>query len=253
MTRRTITALYDRYEDAARAVRALEMAGLSHGDISIVANNQGDRHSGHVSRPSDVDRVNKPEADALEGAGAGATIGTVLGGGAGLLAGLGLLAIPGLGPVVAAGWLAATLTGAGVGAAAGGLVGSLAGVGVSAEDAEVMAEGVRRGGTLVTVRAEGAAADRAEQILEDHGAVDIDERAEGWRTEGWTGPARAPGPGGVGAADEIGSTAIGAAASTTTGLGTSGLGATDRLASEGDRDEAAARRRRVRSYTAADI
>lgn len=244
MTRRTITALYDSYEDAARAVRALEMAGLPHGDLSIVANNEGDRYSGHVSRPSDVDRVNKPEADALEGAGAGATIGTVLGGGAGLLAGLGLLAIPGLGPVVAAGWLAATLTGAGLGAAAGGLVGSLAGVGVSAEDAEVMAEGVRRGGTLVTVRADGAAAARAEEILEDHGAVDIDERAEGWRQEGWTGPARAPGPG-VAASEEIGSTAIGAAASTSTGLGIPGA--------ERGRDEAAARRRRVRSYTAADI
>jgi hypothetical protein len=67
-----------------------------------------------------------------------------------LLAGLGLLAIPGLGPVVAAGWLASTALGAVAGGAAGGLIGALTAAGVSQEDAHVSAEGIRRGGTLVT-------------------------------------------------------------------------------------------------------
>ena len=69
-----------------------------------------------------------------------------------MLAGLGLLAIPGLGPVVAAGWLASTALGAAVGGAAGGLIGALTAAGVSKEDADIYAEGIRRGGTLVTAR-----------------------------------------------------------------------------------------------------
>src|SRR5439155_20856442 len=90
--------------------------------------------------------------DAATAAGTGASIGTVVGGGAGLLAGLGMLEIPGIGPVVAAGWLVSTAAGAAAGAAAGGLIGSLTGAGVSKEHAHIYAEGVRRGGSLVTAR-----------------------------------------------------------------------------------------------------
>ena len=97
------------------------------------------------------------------------------------------MAIPGLGPVVAAGWLVATLTGAGIGAAAGGLGGSLTGAGVSERDAHAYAEGVRRGGSLLTVRTDEGHAATAAHILEEHGAVDLDERADGWEREGWTG------------------------------------------------------------------
>ena len=98
-----------------------------------------------------------------------------------------MLAIPGLGPVVAAGWLASTALGAGIGAATGGLVGALTGAGVDEADAHVYAEGVRRGGTLVTVRAEDSMAAQAADILDDHGTIDIDERQRGWRSEGWSG------------------------------------------------------------------
>jgi hypothetical protein len=178
MTTRTLTALYDRYDDAVAAVTKLEAAGVPHTDISLVSNKSdtatdGDGHAAE---------------HAPTGAGAGATIGTVLGGGAGLLAGLGLMAIPGVGPVVAAGWLVATLTGAGIGAAAGGLAGSLAGAGVSERDAHVYSEGVRRGGSLLTVRTDEARSSAVERILEEHGAIDMDERAERWQREGWMGP-----------------------------------------------------------------
>ncbi|GJE43443.1 hypothetical protein AEGHOMDF_2622 [Methylobacterium soli] len=115
---------------------------------------------------------------------------------------------------MAAGWLVATVTGAGVGAATGGLLGGLTGAGLSEHEAETYAEGVRRGGTLVTVRADEARSDRVLAILDQHGSIDLDERAENWRSQGWTGGTARP------ATEEIGSTAIGAAASTTTGLDT---------------------------------
>src|SRR6185369_6616916 len=82
----------------------------------------------------------------LEAAGAGAGVGAAVGGTAGLLAGLGLMAIPGVGPVVAAGWLVSTLAGAAAGGLAGSVVGALTQAGVSKEDADVYAEGLRRGG-----------------------------------------------------------------------------------------------------------
>lgn len=123
---------------------------------------------------------------ATTGAGTGATLGTVLGGGAGLLAGLGMLAIPGVGPVVAAGWLIATLTGAGVGAAGGGLLGSLTGAGVHEDHAHVYAEGVRRGGTLVTVRAEDSQRAMIEQVLARYSPVDPDARGAEYRSSGWS-------------------------------------------------------------------
>src|ERR687897_1728247 len=183
MTNKTITAFFENYEDASDAVRRLESAGVPHRDISLVANNEGDRYSTHANRTFDGTNHHDHDSD---GAGTGATVGTLAGGGAGLLAGLGMLAIPGLGPVVAAGWLVTTLVGAGAGAAAGGLLGSLVGAGVSEADAQVYEEGVRRGGTLVTVRADDAQVDRVVDILDDHGSVDIDERSRSWRSEGWT-------------------------------------------------------------------
>src|ERR1700731_5285355 len=121
----TISRLYDRYADAQKAVSALEAGGVSHSDISIVANNSDNWYdSGNK-----VDRDHDGVDDRAEGAGTGAGIGAGVGGAAGLLAGLGLMAIPGLGPVVAAGWLAATLVGAVAGAAGGGLIGGLVSAG----------------------------------------------------------------------------------------------------------------------------
>ena len=216
MAMRAITALFDDYDAAARAVDKLEAEGIPHGDISIVANNAEDRHAGRFGPVGDPTRSSDPNDANVGGAGTGATLGTVLGGGAGLLAGLGMLAIPGIGPVVAAGWLIATAAGAGVGAAAGGLLGALTGAGLSEHEAETYAEGVRRGGTLVTARVDEGHADRVLAILDRHGSIDLDERAQGWRAQGWTGGMT----GSDGARGEIGSTAIGAAGSTTTGLDT---------------------------------
>lgn len=168
-----ITRLFDTYDQAKQAVAELERRGSRHADISIVANNA----EGQLG-------VHDP-ADTGSGAGAGATIGTVLGGGAGLLAGLGMLAIPGVGPVVAAGWLVATAVGAGVGAGAGGLLGSLVGAGVSESDANVYSEGVRRGGTLVTVRADESERADIERVMDQFQGVDAATRGAEYRAGGW--------------------------------------------------------------------
>lgn len=186
----TVSRLYDSYADAKSAVSRLESAGVPHSDISIVANNSDSWFSASSGK---VDRDRDGVDDRAEGAGTGAGIGAGLGGAAGLLAGLGLLAIPGLGPIVAAGWLAATAVGAAAGAATGGIVGALTEAGVSNEDASRYAEGVRRGGTLVSARVPDQDRARLEALL-DESSVNIQDRSAAWQKSGWTGfdPASTP-------------------------------------------------------------
>lgn len=206
MAARTFTHLYDNHDEALQTVQALEAAGVPRDDISLVANNSDSRYdttgpATGTDTGTDTGAGTDADTDATDatsaagdsaanptGAGTGASLGTLLGGGAGLLAGLGLLAIPGVGPVVAAGWLVATLAGAGVGAAGGGLIGSLVGAGVPEEHAHTYAEGIRRGGTLVTVRADDSQASRIEAVLDGRtsAAVDVSARREDYRAEGWT-------------------------------------------------------------------
>jgi hypothetical protein len=178
---KTVTGLFDDHSDARAAVNALEAHGVPSGDISIVSNN----HNTDGHHRGDVDG----ESKAAEGAGTGAGIGAVVGGAGGLLTGLGIMAIPGVGPVVAAGWLAATaagvVAGAVTGGAAGGIVGALTGSGVSEEDAHVYAEGVRRGGTIVTARVDEAMVPEAEAILQRSNWVDPTERRTAYNQEGW--------------------------------------------------------------------
>jgi hypothetical protein len=176
----TISRLYDNYADAQKAVQGLEGAGVPHSDISIVANNSDNWFNGGKKVDRDRDGVD----DRAEGAGKGAGIGAGVGGAAGLLAGLGLLAIPGLGPVVAAGWLAATAVGAAAGAATGGIVGALTEAGVSKEEAPLYAEGVRRGGTLVSARVPDTDRARLDAIL-NQSAVNLRDRSAAWQKSGW--------------------------------------------------------------------
>jgi hypothetical protein len=176
----TISRLYDNYSDAQRAVTSLESAGVPHSDLSIVANNSDNWYRTDKKVDRDRDGVD----DRAEGAATGAGLGAGLGGAAGLLAGLGLLAIPGLGPVVAAGWLASTALGAVAGGATGGVVGALTQAGVSDEEAPLYAEGVRRGGTLVSARVPDADRARYEAIL-NQSAVNLRDRSAAWQKAGW--------------------------------------------------------------------
>jgi hypothetical protein len=178
----TISRIYDQYADAQTAVSGLEAAGVPHSDISIVANNSDNWYG----NKGNVDRDHDGVDDRAEGAGTGAGIGAGVGGAAGLLAGLGLLAIPGLGPVVAAGWLAATAVGAAAGAATGGIVGALTEAGVRKDEAPLYAEGVRRGGTLVSARVPDADRARLEAIL-NQSSVNLHDRSAAWQKSGWSG------------------------------------------------------------------
>ena len=168
-----VTHVYDSASTAREVVAALEEAGYTSSEISVVT------QKGDGLTTTDAD-------DDSDGAKTGATIGLVAGTGAGLLASLGVLAIPGIGPLVAAGVLATTLATAAAGTLTGGLLGALIDYGVSPEQAEVYAENVRRGGTLVSVKADGARLSEAEIIMQDFDPVDIGARGETYRQEGWT-------------------------------------------------------------------
>jgi hypothetical protein len=161
--------LYDRIEDARDAVQELIDHGFRREDISLVAADE----RGKLQQTTATDMGDE---DMASGAATGAGIGAVLGGLGGLLVGLGALAIPGIGPVLAAGPLVSALAGAGIGAAAGGLVGALADLGVPEEQAEKYAEGVRLGGTLVTVSAADDMTGQVVSIMNGHNPVDIGRR-----------------------------------------------------------------------------
>jgi hypothetical protein len=165
----TIIRVYDTYSDADHVVREIE-AVLPSSEISLIANRD----------------VREEFADVEQVAGTGAGVGAAIGGGGGLLAGLGLLAIPGLGPVVAAGWLASTAVCALAGATAGGLIGALAGTGISEEDANIYAEIVRRGGTLVSVRTEGDLQAKVREIMDRYGPISVNERRAQYALSGWS-------------------------------------------------------------------
>jgi len=175
---KTIVGLFDDFAQAERAVQDLQNAGIPRDDISLVANNASGQYDQYATRTGTTDNtVQAVETDAA----AGATVGGIVG----LLMGLGLFVIPGFGPIAAAGWLASLLTGAGIGAVAGGIIGALTHIGVPAEDAAYYNEGIRRGGTLLAVKAADEVAPRVAQILSSDGAVDIDQRGAQWRQEGF--------------------------------------------------------------------
>jgi uncharacterized protein (TIGR02271 family) len=176
---KTIVGLFDNFANAEAAVRELEKAGYDRSDVSVIASESSRSGTG-----GDGTASTDEASGAAEGAATGAIVGGVTGGVAGLIASLTALAIPGIGPVLALGPLVAALTGAGVGAVAGGLIGALTSAGVPEEHAHYYAEGVRRGGTLVTVSADDEDAEEVMRILNRHNPVDIEERAAQWRQTG---------------------------------------------------------------------
>lgn len=176
-----IVGYFDQYAQAQDAVRSLVDTGFSRSDISLVASDP----TGEYAK-SNVVTSTEPDTTSYTAAGAGT--GAVLGGIGGLLVGIGALSIPGIGPVIAAGPIVTTLLGAGVGAAAGGLIGVLIDAGIPEDEAHYYAEGLRRGGAVVTVTTQDEMmVERATNIFERNGAVDIDRRADEWRESGWTG------------------------------------------------------------------
>ncbi|HEY9507630.1 MAG TPA: YsnF/AvaK domain-containing protein [Gemmatimonadales bacterium] len=155
----TVVGLFADQPAAERGIEGLKVAGFSEQQIGVAVRD----------RQQQQDLTEGTGAQAAEGATKGAVGGGVLGGVVGLLAGVGALAIPGIGPIIAGGALASTLAGAGIGAAAGGIIGALVGMGVPEEDARHFERGFRQGGVLVTVSA-GEDAELARESLLAQGA-----------------------------------------------------------------------------------
>jgi hypothetical protein len=169
---KTITRVYDGYDRARCAVAELEEEGVRPSDINLIA-------SKYVCE----------ETEHLDGAAAtapSAGVGAALGGTAGLLAGLGIIAIPGLGPVVAAGALAATAFGAAAGAVGGGVIGALVSAGVPEPEAHVYCEAVRRGGTMVSARVRDEDVPHLVEVMDRHQPIDPSARYTDYRRQGWT-------------------------------------------------------------------
>lgn len=175
---RTVIGYFESNRAAESAVEQLVAEKFARDDISIIARDTTTKSDVH----EDVVRAD----DGGAGLASGATTGAVLGGAFGVALGLGALIIPGVGPVLAAGPLAAALAGGAAGAAAGGVAGGLMGAlidaGVPSDRAQDYAEGVRRGGAIVTVSGiTDTEALLAERILDDCDAQDITERASKWQ------------------------------------------------------------------------
>lgn len=149
---------------ASRIVTDLKLAGFTENDISaLFPDKSGSRDFAH-----------EHNTKAPEGATAGAGAGGVAGGVIGLLAGIGALAIPGVGPLIAAGPILATLSGAAVGAAAGGLIGGLIGLGIPEHEAKVYEGKIKSGNILLSVYADTSEdVKAAKEIYERAGASDI--------------------------------------------------------------------------------
>jgi hypothetical protein len=178
---KTVIGLMDNLHEAQAVVREFIASGIAREDIGFMANQ---RHAVPDSAHLNESEGSRAASGALTGAGTGAALGGI----AGLALAVAPLAIPGIGPILAAGPIAAALTGAGVGAVAGSVIGSLTNIGVTEEQAHYYAEALRRGGILVTVAAESQAqVDNVVAVMKRHGAVDIEQRATQWKKQGWKG------------------------------------------------------------------
>lgn len=162
--RRTVVGLFDNQDDLERVLNDLKAAGFNPDQVSLVAKD----------RAATREVVESTGMGGGEGAGVGAVAGGITGGLLGWLVGIGALAIPGIGPIVAAGALATTIGGAAIGAATGGLIGALVDLGIPEEEATVYQEGVGRGSMLLTVNAASdAQLYEANDIMRRHDGMEV--------------------------------------------------------------------------------
>jgi len=166
---KSVFGIYKNSDIAERAVERIAASGFAYDDISVLL--------------SDIDSTrdfaHQKSTKAPEGSAAGAVTGAALGGTLGLLAGIGTLAIPGIGPFIAAGPIMATLAGVGVGGTVGGLLGALLGMGIPEYVAQRYEGRVKEGGVLVSVHCDTSnEVSRAEELLKETGAEDVSSASE---------------------------------------------------------------------------
>ena len=164
MSKTSVFGIVKTHSQAEQIVESLQSAGFPASEISVLLpDNQGKHDIGHVKATK-----------APEGATAGAATGGVTGGVLGLLAGIGALAIPGIGPFIAAGPIMAALSGAAIGGTTGGVVGGLVGMGMPEIEAKRYEDKLRSGNYLIAVDvADGNQKDRAKEVFKNSGAEDI--------------------------------------------------------------------------------
>ena len=164
-----VFGIYTTRRSVENAVDALKIEGFRNTDISVLLpENEGTKDFAH-----------EKQTKAPEGAAAGAGTGAVIGGTLGWLTGIGALAIPGLGPFIAAGPIMAALAGAGVGGAVGGLTGALVGLGIPEYEAKRYEGRIKNGGILLSVHCDDSDwVKKAKKILERTGANDIASAGE---------------------------------------------------------------------------
>jgi hypothetical protein len=167
-----VFGLYSSEVTLAEGLDQLQLAGFGSSEVSVLfSRNSGDTLGDALGNQ---DLVHEKHSKAPEGAATGAGSGAILGGTLGWLAGLGMLAIPGLGPFVAAGPIMAALSGIGVGGTIGGLTGALIGSGMPEYEAKRYEGRLRKGGILLSVHCGTPELEkRAKRILEKTGAQDV--------------------------------------------------------------------------------
>lgn len=176
----TILATFDNVDDALDAISELSESGYNRSDLGLALYDPKNQYAAYIDND-----VTGEE---------GASFGAVMGGLFGAVVGLAAITVPGIGPVIAAGPLAAAagaLAGAGIGAASGavtgGITGSLVKLGIPQEDTDYYAESLRQGAALLTVTAHEFDSDRAIHIVRKYHPIDVDRRVAQWRARGWEG------------------------------------------------------------------
>lgn len=169
MANKSVFGIYRTRDDASRGVDTLRLAGFRNTDISaLLPENVGTKDFAH-----------EKNTKAPEGAAAGTASGALVGGTLGWLVGIGALAIPGVGPFIAAGPIMALLAGVGAGAVTGGLIGTLVGLGMPEYEAKRYEGRIKEGGILLSVHCDdGDWVNRAKEIMEQTGAADISAAGE---------------------------------------------------------------------------
>lgn len=168
-SKKAVFGIFANRPQVESAVEALRMADFRHSDISVLMPDKDDTK----------DFAHQKHTKAPEGATTGVATGAVVGSGLGWLVGIGALAIPGVGPFIAAGPIMAAIAGAGVGGAIGGVTGALVGLGIPEYEAKRYEGLVKEGGILLSVHTDDSEwRKKAKEILEERGAEDVSSTDE---------------------------------------------------------------------------
>jgi hypothetical protein len=179
-----IVGVFTNLGEAERALIDLRAQGIPAENIHLIAGNDKSQHDEYLKKA-------KQESTS---AGSAALSGASFGGGLGIVASLVTLAIPGIGPIIAAGPIATVLTGLGIGALGGGVISAFKNMGMSHEEAPLYEEAVRRGSILAIAQVDEPRAMEILRLMELHGARDVRNEADTWRASGWSGPSADPHP-----------------------------------------------------------